>query len=651
MLLGITRFEVGYQLRNPVFWVAIAVFFLLGFGLTASENVSIGTPGAVHENAPYAIAIMTAVLTLFYLFVVTAFVANAIVRDETSGFAPMVRATSVTKTQIVLGRFLGGFIIACLGYLAVPLGIFLGSTMPWVDPETVGPHRFSSYGWSFLVFAIPNIFLTSALLFALATTLRSMMASYIGAVLLVMAYLVTTSIVGRQIEYRETFALFEPLGNGAMTEATRYWTQAEMNSRLVDLSGTLLTNRLLALLLGALFLGFTVWRFSMTERAPSKRKLRKLEKRDRRDAAVAAQAPVLGGERIVARDAEPSRWVQFTTRLRVEVRQVLTSPGLIVLTLFAIGQTASFLWLGQSQYGTADFPTLSATIDAVRGGFTAILLMVAVFYGGELVWRERDRKLNEILDSTPLPSWVMTVPKILAIFLVLLAINLAAMVTGIFYQLVEGAPQIGVPQYLSWFIIPAAVDGLLIAVLAVFVQVLSPNKYVGWGIIFVWFVGTIFLSNMGYSNPLYIYAASPSVPLSDFVGVGSFWKGAVVVQAYWASFAIILAVAAHLLWPRGTDLGLRVRTRRMRRRAVGAPLVLAGAAAVAMGATGAYAYQNMKVLNRYETSDQAEKYSAELERKYLKFEKLPKPSITKVTMDVKLFPEDRRMITQGRYEP
>src|SRR3982751_5819275 len=132
MLLGITRFEIRYQLRNPVFWVSIAIFFLLGFGLTASENVSIGTPGAVHENAPYAIAVATAILTLFYLFVVTAFVANAIVRDETSGFAPIVRATSVTSSQIVLGRFFGGLIIAWIGYLAVPAGMFCGSPVPWV---------------------------------------------------------------------------------------------------------------------------------------------------------------------------------------------------------------------------------------------------------------------------------------------------------------------------------------------------------------------------------------------------------------------------------------------------------------------------------------------------------------------------------------
>ena len=169
---------------------------------------------------------------------------------------------------------------------------------------------------------------------------------------------------------------------------------------------------------------------------------------------------------------------------------MLTSPGLIVLALFAIGNTAARavarpvdLWHVRLSDAVGDDRHRRAA------AFRRILLMIAVFYGGELVWRERDRKLNEIIDSTPVPSWVMTVPKIIAIFLVLLVVNLAAMVTGLFYQLVEGAPQLGVAQYFGWFIIPAAIDGLLIAVLAIVVQVLSPNKYVGWGVIFVWFVG------------------------------------------------------------------------------------------------------------------------------------------------------------------
>ncbi|MEA3059692.1 MAG: hypothetical protein QOE50_1104, partial [Sphingomonadales bacterium] len=650
MLLGITGFEIRYQLRNPVFWVSVAVFFLLGFGLTASENVSIGTPGAVHQNAPYAIAVATAILTLFYLFVVTAFVANAIVRDDSSGFSPIVRATSVTAHQIVLGRFLGGLIVAWLGYLAVPIGMWAGSIMPWVDAETIGPQKIAYYAWNFGVFAIPDILLTCAILFAVATILRSMMAAYIAAVGLVMGYLITISILGQKIEYRDAFARFEPLGNGALREATRYWTQAEMNSRLVDLTGTLLFNRIFAILLAVGFLGLTLWRFTMTERAPSKRKLRRMAKRAAKEARVAAVAPTLGGESVSIRDARPSRVEQFMTRLRVEVRQVLTSPGLIVLTLFAILNTGGALWFGRSTYGTADHPTLAAVVTVVRGGFTIIILMIAVFYGGELVWRERDRKLNELVDSTPAPSWVMTVPKMLAIFLVLLVVNLAAMATGLVYQLIQGARFVGIPQYLGWYILPAAIDGLLIAILAVFAQVLSPNKYVGWGIIFIWFVGSIFLNNMGFSNPLYTYDGTPNAPLSDFVGAGTFWKGAAVLQFYWLCFAAILAVVAHLLWPRGTDLALRSRFARIGRRLTAPVVAIVAIAALGMGVSGAYAYYNTKVLNRYQTSDELEKFQAGYERKYLKYEKLPQPAVTHVVLNGQLYPRQRLLVVDGRYD-
>jgi len=383
MFLGITGFEIRYQLKNPVFWVAVAFFFLMGFGITASENVSIGTPGAVHENAPYAIAVATGALSLFYLFVITAFVANAIVRDDSSGFAPIVRATPVTSTQIILGRFLGGFTIALLGYLAVPIGMWAGSVMPWVDPERIGPQVFSYYAWPFLILAVPDIFLTSALLFALATRLRSMMAAYIGTVIVVIGYIITTGIVGQKVEYRETLARFEPLGTGALGQITRYWTQTEMNSRLVELSGTLLFNRILAVVLGFVFLAITVWGFTSSERAPSKWRLRRLARREAREESVAAVAPALGGEVVVARDRKPSQWAQFLARLRIEVRQVLTSPGTPILILVGMGLSAVVLWFGLSAYGTPDHPTVAATVTGIRGGFGITILLIAAFYGGE----------------------------------------------------------------------------------------------------------------------------------------------------------------------------------------------------------------------------------------------------------------------------
>ena len=84
-----------------------------------------------------------------------------------------------------------------------------------------------------------------------------------------------------------------------------------------------------------------------------------------------------------------------------------------------------------------------------------------------------------------------------------------------------------------------------------------------------------------------------------------------------AVFAILLAVLrrhpawciAHLLWPRGTDLGAPGAAAADAAPRVGAPLLRSPASRrVAMAATGAYAYYNIKVLNRYETSDEQEKY-------------------------------------------
>jgi ABC-2 type transport system permease protein len=650
MLAGVAGFEIRYQLRNPVFWVSLFIFFLLGFGLTASENVSIGTPGTVHENAPFAITSATALMSLFYLFVITSFVANAIVRDDVTRFGPMIRATAITKNQLVYGRFLGGFAIAVLGYLAVPLGMASGVMMPWVDAETVGPQSLAYYAWPYLIIAIPNLFMASALLFALATTTRSMMWSYVGVVAFVMGYLIVTTILGSRVEYQQMLALYEPLGFGAISDATRYWTAADMNSKLLPFEGNVLINRMLVLAVGFVLLVGTIWRFSMAERAPSKRALKKLARADAKSVRAAAILPMTGGGLVLPAFGRAAHYAQFMTRLRTEVMQVMKSPGLIILLLLAVINTAAGLWFSQTAYGTPSHPLTASIISNVLDGFVIFLLIVAVFYGGELVWRERDVKFHEIVDATPTPNWVMTIPKILAIFAVLLIMNLSAMATGLLYQLAKGAEHFGIASYFGWFIIPVTIDMALLAVLAVFAQVVSPNKYVGWGIILVWFVGSIFLRNMGYENALYRYGSTPGEPLSDMNGDGGFWVGAAWLRAYWLAFAVLLLVIAHLLWPRGTNVALRPRFAGIGKRLRGMPLVLGVASIAAMAGTGTHIHHNFKTLNRYQTSDDVEKWTADYEKRYLKYENLPRPVVTAVTLDAQIFPKQGRLDVTGNYQ-
>jgi ABC-2 type transport system permease protein len=647
MLLNVARFEMRYQLRNPVFWVAIILFFLLGFGVTASENVSMGTPGTVKENAPYAIATFTALSSLFYLFVVTSFVANAIIRDDATGYGPIIKATSIGKRNYVLGRFLGGLVVALLGFFAVPIGMLFGSVMPWVDPETVGPQVLSYYLWPFLLLAVPNIILMCSLLFALATITRSMLWSYVGVVIFFMGYLIVTSILGPKPEYQQILALWEPLGFGALSEATRYWTAAEMNAKLLPLDYNMIFNRSAMLGLSVLLLGATYWRFSMEERGPSKRKLKKLA---RQQASESGESPpVLALAKASRSFGGSATRAMFMVRLRTEVMQVLRSPGLIVLLLLAVINAGAILYFSNTLYDTPTHPLTANVISNVLDGFSLFVLIIAVFYAGELVWRERDAKIGEIIDSTPAANWVITVPKVLAILVVLLLLHAAGMITGLTYQLIKGSADLGIANYLIWFVLPATIEMLMVAILAVFFQALSPNKYVGWGLFFVWFIARIFLRNLGYTNALYDYGGNPGMPLSDMNGSGGFAHGAWVLRAYWLAFGVILLTVAHLIWPRGTDTRWVSRLKRLRPGLRGAPLALIGAGIVAMIGTGGYAYYNFKILNRYETSDEAEKFQADYEKKYLKYENLPRPVVKSVKFDAQIFPKEKRFEATGSY--
>jgi len=65
--------------------------------------------------------------------------------------------------------------------------------------------------------------------------------------------------------------------------------------------------------------------------------------------------------------------------------------------------------------------------------------------------------------------------------------------------------------------------------------------------------------------------------------------------------------------------------------------------------TGLVINQNIKVLNTYQTADEREAQAAAYERKYLKYETLPRPVVTDVEFAVEIYPDERRMEVTGHY--
>src|SRR5882724_10336170 len=162
MLAKVAAFEFRYQLRSPLFFIVCAIFFLLTFGSVTIDQIQIGGRGNVNVNSPYAILFTVGIFMVLGLFVVVAFVANAVVRDDETGFAPIMRATSLTRRDFLIGRFVGATAVAFLVVVAMAAGVLVGSFMPWLDPEHVGPLHLDAYVYTLFFFALPTLLVLAA---------------------------------------------------------------------------------------------------------------------------------------------------------------------------------------------------------------------------------------------------------------------------------------------------------------------------------------------------------------------------------------------------------------------------------------------------------------------------------------------------------
>ena len=640
MLRHIIAFEWRYQLKSPVFWVGSLIFFLVTFGSVTFDQIQIGSRGNVFVNAPFAILQTLATMNLFSIFVVVAMVANVVIRDDETGFAPILRSTSVSKLDYLAGRFIGAVAAAFCVLTAIPLAIAIGSQMPWLDPEKVGPLRLGDYVYAMVAFGLPTLLIISAGYFALATATRSMMWTYVGAVASLVLYLVMRGLL-RDPQYDTIAALSDPFGLSALNITTKYWTAAERNTMLPPLSGLMLANRLLWSGVALALFGLAYRRFRFAQAGATGRRAEpEATERPARGAGGALPAP---------RADRATRWTQLWQLVRFDMAFVLRSPAFFVLMGIGVLNAGAAMWFAGGRYDATAYPATRLMAQTLNGAFSWMPIIIAVFYAGELVWRDRDHRMHEIVDATSAPDWVHLVPKIVAVALVLGASAVAAIATGIGVQLLKGYSHLELAGYLLWFALPTVVTAVQLAMLAVFVQVLVPQKFIGWAVMLGYIVAAVALSAAGFEHNLYNYASTSPVPLSDMNGMDRFWIGQAWFQLYWTAFGVMLTVVAYALWRRGVTVALVPRWRRVRTRLRGGALAILGAATLVWLGSGAFIYDNTNILNRYRTASDRDAERARFEQLFLAYETVPQPRITAVTLDVQLYPAETRAVTTGSY--
>jgi ABC-2 type transport system permease protein len=639
MFRRISWFESLYQASSPVFWATAIVLFFLAFASVAIPQIQIGSGDAVLINAPMAVVQTMALMAVFGMFIMTAFAANAVIRDDETRFGQIIHATPIRKFDYLFGRFAGACLAGMAVFLAVPLGMLVGAWMPWLDPARLGPVRPLDYLYAYLFFAAPTLFLFAAMFFALATATRSALATYLGVVAFLMLNSVLSALPAKT-EFDRIIGMFEPFGLGALFEATKTWSAADRNTMLPPLSGIILYNRLVwcGAAVGLLAVAYALFRFEAKSA------------RDRRPAPPDSAPPPQPVSRPSSADFAGVGLRQTWERTLFELAWISRSPAFLVLLGLGFISAASALWFADiAAGGFTIFPVTRVMIDVLRGSFALIPAVVSLYYAGELVWRDRDGRISEIVDASPVSDWSFVLPKIAALLAVQLVLFAASIAAAVAVQSLKGYHAYELGHYALWYLVPQTTEASAIAVLAIFAQAISPNKYIGWGLMALYVVVTWIAPDLGYGHHLYLYGTAPDVPLSDMNGQGAFWIGRAWFDLYWNAAAALLAVLAYALWPRGKDIRFRNRLARLPHRLSGSAGVALAIAFCAMVASGSYIYYNTNVENPYRTSLDDDRFKAAYERALSRFKRVPEPSIFDVKLNVAIDPHHARLVTTGSY--
>jgi len=654
MFSQIFIFELKYRLKRPATYIYWVILFLMAFfsinilgGAIDGLNIQMGYSGNVMANAPINIYVITTYLTIFGILIISAIVGNPVYRDfehETHG---LFFTYPITKADYLFGRYLGSAAICILVFTAVVLGLCIGSLMPWLDPEKIGANKFIYYIQPFFINIIPNILVFGAIFFSLASLTRKILANYVGAVFLFVIYGATSSLL-LGLENKMLAAILDPMGMTSIYEMIKYWTPAEKNALTIPLEGLLIANRLLWLLLGGLTLFFTYKRFSFGQ-FTKEISLKRIKK------AISYSTENETNSNLVFHFTKPifnkqtslKNWLRIT---KIEFFNILKNRYFIAILFAGIAFLFSTNVNIGSLYDTNTYPVTYQVIELLNSQFFIFILIIITFFTGELIWRERGSKLNEIFDALPLKNSVIITSKFSALVFIEFFIMFVILLTGIVIQISSGYYKFELDVYFKSLFLILLPNYILYTMLAFFVHVLLNNKFFAHAVVIILFLFNFMIAPNLFEHNLFVFGANSSIPYSDMNGFGHQVFSYTMFKLYWFAFAIILMLLANLFSVRGTDTNMKTRLAIAKKR-INKPIAISIASAlIVFILMGAFIFYNTNVLNDFITRDAQIEKQYNYEINYKKYQDKAHPRITDVYIETHIFPHQRKLHLIGNYK-
>lgn len=651
------RYELVYQSRSVSTWFYFLLLLVLSFMMASVVFIDEPMAGGYFSNAPYIVT-KVSLITFFFVGLLTLapLAGHAAARDLETRMHPLLYSAPIARHVYLGGRFLAAFVLGSIFMMAIPIGTFTAGLFPLEHPELLGPTNIGSYLSTYLLLLLPNTFIVVAFMFAAATLNRKGILSYLIAIITGVVVIASWQLLGEQQDNWTLANLTDPLGLTIMQQLKPLWSANQKNTLLPGMESSALWNRVLWLLLSAGMLMITYLRFKTSTLSTKDKKAEK--KRNEAETSAIGNYQIYQAPEIIIPHVNksfdlPTRVLQLSTITKESFRLIAFGWGWVALAcMFLFVVLTGPMWFSD-YYDIPELPVtgnLLGTLENVNDhGIWFIIPLLIIYYTGELVWRDRDARLNDIIGAAPVPVWVSFAGKFAGMFLALVVMQFFLMIAGILLQMSLGYYHFQIPVYLKILLGLRLVDYVLLTALAFALHVILNQKYLAHLIAVLFYLFTIFGPQFGIESGLLMYASDPGWSYSDLRGLSPYMLPWLYFKMYWGAWAMLLILVTTLLWPRGTEKSFLKRFQHGMGENLLTIKALAGISVLLIFIFGGIIFYSTHILHPRTTPFEPLESKAEYEKLYGKFIKSPQPTATKLKLQVEIYPEEGSAELKGRY--
>lgn len=638
------KFEMQLQTRQVGFWITAAIMFILGVLVMSFDFAQAASVGEkVKANGALAIATTIANMSPFVIFFAAVFTVTGAMRDDVHKSLEIIHSTPVRTPAMIWARLSGVLLTVFICLCALVVGMFIGQFMPWTDKEVIGAINVFYFLHPLVVFGLISCLLVSAFYLLTAGITRNRTIVYVSAI----AMLVLSSIPGLLNEsdkLKDLAALLDPFGTVGLMNDTEFWPAREQNSRMVPLTGTFLTNRIIWLLIS---LAGLVMAQRFFKRGIVTRKIK--PGKHLTDTHLSPDNIEL--VQVTPVSPKGAKLSRFLTRFKYEYLTTVKSIPFAILLLIAI-VNFSFVFVIRNQL--SDQPVLLTGGQAffvVQAGFSLFLLLMMVFFGGDVIWRERTAKITELIDSTAVQNWTLLSSKWLATIAMIFTVIALACISALIAQATIGVGELNVPLMLKRGLLEIGLMMSFWVTLVMFIQNFAPNRIFGMilgGLIL--FALLFALSLLPFYHPLMGFGMVNPGAYSDMNAYRTSGLLTMIYNGiYWAGLVGIFAVLSIWLWRRGTDVRLVKRLKGVKGQMGASSLALGIASVLAFFGMGGHIFYKTNIENTFYTDKKSETRLVEIEKNFKDISNRALPKIQSVNVDVQLYTAKQQAVFKGQY--